>query len=120
MTEESRKALETIRRWRKHPPTKRTSPLPWEGIPEEELREETFSGNPTLLRKELGQLNSALDPELVQAGITLAGYHIEAGARSFAAYTQAMLADLGEAARPYLRPGMKALDIIQALMQPPT
>ncbi|RTL08766.1 MAG: hypothetical protein EKK62_05850, partial [Acidimicrobiia bacterium] len=56
-----------------------------------------------LLRKKLGQLNAGLDPEIVQAGITLAGYHIEAGARSFAAYTKAMIADLGEAARPYLR-----------------
>ena len=43
------------------------------------------------------QVSSGLDPEIVQAGITLAGYHIEAGARSFAAYTKAMIADLGEA-----------------------
>lgn len=56
-----------------------------------------------ILRRKLGQLNSGLDPEMLQAGITLAGYHIEAGARSFAAYTKAMVADLGEAARPYLR-----------------
>jgi hypothetical protein len=54
-----------------------------------------FSGN---------QLNSiGLDPELVQAGITLAGYHIEKGARSFAAYARAMIGDLGEGVRPYLR-----------------
>lgn len=58
-----------------------------------------------LLRKKLSgnTLNSGIDPELLQAGITLAGYHIEKGARTFAAYASAMLADLGEGARPYLK-----------------
>jgi N12 class adenine-specific DNA methylase/predicted RNA methylase len=56
-----------------------------------------------LLRKKLNQINSGIDPELMQAGITLAGYHIERGARTFAAYANAMLVDLGEAARPYLK-----------------
>lgn len=55
------------------------------------------------LRKKFQQLNSGLDPELAQAGITLAGYHIERGARTFAAYAEAMIADLGDAVRPYLR-----------------
>ncbi|MFC3074929.1 PLxRFG domain-containing protein [Shinella pollutisoli] len=58
-----------------------------------------------LLRRKLAgnTLNSGIDPELLQAGITLAGYHIEKGARTFAAYAKAMLADLGEGARPYLK-----------------
>ena len=56
-----------------------------------------------LLRRKLGQLNSGIDPEMLQAGITLAGYHIEKGARTFAAYARAMLGDLGEAVRPYLK-----------------
>ncbi len=58
-----------------------------------------------LLRKKLSgnTLNSGIDPELLQAGITLAGYHIEKGARTFAAYASAMLADLGEGVRPYLK-----------------
>ena len=30
-----------------------------------------------ILRNKLGTLNSGLDPEILQAGITLAGYHIE-------------------------------------------
>lgn len=54
------------------------------------------------LKAKLGQLNSGLDPEIVIDGITLAGYHIESGARKFADYARAMLADLGENARPYL------------------
>jgi N12 class adenine-specific DNA methylase len=56
-----------------------------------------------LIRSKLTQLNSGIDPELMQAGITLAGYHIEAGARSFAAYAKAMTEDLGDIVRPYLK-----------------
>ncbi len=58
-----------------------------------------------LLRKKLSgsTLNSGIDPEIMQAGITLAGYHIEKGARTFAAFASAMLADLGDVARPYLK-----------------
>lgn len=58
-----------------------------------------------LLKKKLsgGTLNSGIDPELLQAGITLAGYHIERGARTFAAYAKAMLADLGDGVKPYLK-----------------
>jgi N12 class adenine-specific DNA methylase len=62
-----------------------------------------------LLKKKLGTLNAGIDPELLQAGITLAGYHVEAGARTFAAYTKAMVADLGDAVRPYLKSFYNAL-----------
>ena len=43
-----------------------------------------------VLRSKLGQLSSGLDPEMMQAGLTLAGHTIESGARSFAAYAGAM------------------------------
>lgn len=56
-----------------------------------------------LLRSKLSQLNSGIDPEIMQAGITLAGYHIEKGARTFSAFAQAMIADLGDMVRPYLK-----------------
>jgi len=36
-----------------------------------------------VLKKNLRNVNGGIDPELPQAGITLAGYHIERGARSF-------------------------------------
>ena len=55
------------------------------------------------LKKKLGSLNSGIDPELLQDGMVLAGAHIEAGARSFAAYSKAMIEDLGDAIKPYLR-----------------
>lgn len=58
-----------------------------------------------LLKKKLGPgtLRSGIDPEILQAGITLAGYHIEKGARTFAAYAAAMVDDLGDAVKPYLK-----------------
>ena len=56
-----------------------------------------------LRKKGRGQLNAGIDPEMLADGITLAGYHIEAGARAFADFSRVMLADLGEWARPYLR-----------------
>ena len=55
------------------------------------------------LRKKLGTVRIGLDPEMFQDGMTLAGFHIEAGARKYADFAKAMIADLGEAARPYLR-----------------
>ena len=57
-----------------------------------------------LLRKRLGgTLNTGMDPEVLQAGLTLAGWHIENGARTFAAFTKAMLEDMGDIVKPYLK-----------------
>lgn len=55
------------------------------------------------LKSKLGTLNSGIDPEILQDGLTLAGAYIESGTRSFSAYSKAMVADLGEKIRPYLR-----------------
>lgn len=56
-----------------------------------------------ILKKKLTQLNSGIDPELFQAGVQLALYHVERGARTFSAYAKAMLDDIGDAALPYLK-----------------
>lgn len=56
-----------------------------------------------LLKKKLGNLNAGLDPEVVQAGIELAGFYIEGGARSFAAYSKRMIEELGDGVRAYLK-----------------
>jgi hypothetical protein len=58
-----------------------------------------------VLRKKLNgtQLNMGLDPEIISAGIDLAGYHIEAGARKFVDYARKMIEDIGDAVRPYLK-----------------
>ena len=56
-----------------------------------------------------GQFNVGLDPKIVQAGITLTAYHIEAGARSFADFTKAMTDDMGGFVAPYLRSWYEAV-----------
>ncbi len=58
-----------------------------------------------LLKKKLSgnQLNSGIDPEIIMAGMELAGYHIEAGARSFVDYSARMVSDLGEGIKPFLK-----------------
>lgn len=48
-----------------------------------------------LLRAKMNQLNAGFDPEIAQAGLTLMGYHIEAGARSFMDAARAVASDLG-------------------------
>jgi N12 class adenine-specific DNA methylase len=52
------------------------------------------------------QLNSGIDPEILSMGTELAVFHIEAGARKFADFTKAMVADLGlsmDQAKRFLR-----------------
>lgn len=52
------------------------------------------------------QLNSGIDPEILAIGAELAVFHIEAGARKFAKFAQAIADDLGTTTvklRPYLR-----------------
>lgn len=56
------------------------------------------------MRAKLGQLNTGFDPEILAIGTQMAAFHVEAGARRFADYARRMLADLGEAIRPYLKP----------------
>ena len=56
------------------------------------------------MRKKLGgQMNIGIDPEILAIGTEMAVYHLEKGARKFAEYATAMIADLGDAIRPYLK-----------------
>ena len=56
------------------------------------------------MRKKLGgQMNIGIDPEILAIGTEMAVYHLEKGARKFAEYAKAMIADLGDAIRPYLK-----------------
>ena len=54
-------------------------------------------------KKLLGQINMGIDPEILAIGTEMAVYHIEKGARKFAEYATAMITDLGDAIRPYLK-----------------
>lgn len=54
-------------------------------------------------RSKLRKDSGVLDFQDMLDGLTLAGYHIERGARTFAAYSRAMLEDLGDEFKPYLK-----------------
>lgn len=56
-----------------------------------------------ILRAKLNQLNAGLDPEMITAGIDIAGYYIEGGFRSFKEYSGKIVEDLGEAITPFLK-----------------
>ena len=68
--------------------------------------------------KKLGQLNFGMDPELIEIGVEMTTYHLEAGARKFADYAKAMVTDIGDAIRPYLKSLYNAArdypDVVQA------
>lgn len=55
------------------------------------------------LKQKLGQLNAGIDPEIIAIGAEMAVYHIERGAVKFADYVKAMVSDLGDVIRPYLK-----------------
>lgn len=50
-----------------------------------------------------GQMNMGIDPEILAIGTEMAVYHIEKGLRKFSDYSKAMIDDLGDAIRPYLK-----------------
>lgn len=54
-------------------------------------------------KKLLGQMNIGIDPEILAIGTEMAVYHLEKGSRKFAEYATVMIADLGDAIRPYLK-----------------
>lgn len=54
-------------------------------------------------KKLLGQMNIGFDPEILAIGTEMAVYHLEKGSRKFAEYAKAMIADLGDSIRPYLK-----------------
>ena len=54
-------------------------------------------------KKLLGQMNIGFDPEILAIGTEMAVYHLEKGSRKFAEYAKAMIVDLGDSIRPYLK-----------------
>lgn len=55
------------------------------------------------LKSKLGQLNAGFDPELFTVGSELAAGYIERGIKKFADFAKRMIADFGNAIRPYLK-----------------
>ena len=70
------------------------------------------------MRQKLNNLNVGFDPEILEIGTKMAIYHIEGGTRKFIQYAKAMIDDLGDQIKPYLKsfynaardlPGMEEL-----------
>lgn len=60
---------------------------------------------PPMRAKNLGKedANVGLDPKLFAAYLIIAGFHIEAGERSFVDFARTLIEEFGNAVRPYLR-----------------
>lgn len=58
-----------------------------------------------ILKEALSGINVGvpLSPQVVQAGIKIAVYHIEAGSHKFIDYASKMISDFGDVVRPYLK-----------------
>ena len=88
-----------------------TSPIREEAVKEETnpsgnrlVTDERYAELCERMRKKLGgQMNIGIDPEILAIGTEMAVYHLEKGARKFTEYAKAMIADLGDAIRPYLK-----------------
>lgn len=50
-----------------------------------------------------GHSNYIFNPKIISAGVGLAGFHIEAGAKTYIDYSKAMVSDIGPSIEPYLK-----------------
>lgn len=55
------------------------------------------------LRAKLNNLNMGVDPEVLAIGLELTAGYIDRGVKKFAEYSKAMINDLGDVVRPYLK-----------------
>ena len=86
------------------PQTLETKPKELEPTP---VEDDFGSKNKMLAKQEMladqGRLYSGVDPEFMYNGFYMAGYYVEGGARSFAAYSKKMIETLGEGIKPFLK-----------------
>ena len=55
------------------------------------------------MRAKLNQLNSGIDPELLEIGVEMAFFHFKGGMRHFADFCKTMIEDCGDKIRPHLK-----------------
>lgn len=54
-------------------------------------------------------MGAPIDPQLLQDGITIAGYYVEGGTRKFNDFVKQMVSDFGDTIRPYLKSWYNAI-----------
>jgi len=103
-TDEHRTVEEVAARQPK-PQPKEEKPAPKQPSANTIFTEDAAAAARERLKKKLGgnRLNSGFDPEILQDGLILAGYHIEKGARTFAAFAKAIVEDMGDVVKPYIK-----------------
>lgn len=65
--------------------------------------DEAYEKAKARMKARLNRLNMGIDPEMVADQIVIAGYHVERGARKFADFARALIADFGDSIRQYAR-----------------
>lgn len=65
--------------------------------------DEAYEKAKARMKARLNRLNMGIDPEMVADQIVIAGYHVERGARKFADFARALIADFGDGIRQYAR-----------------
>lgn len=65
--------------------------------------DEAYEAAKARMKARLNRLNMGIDPEMVADQIVIAGYHVERGARKFADFARALIADFGDGIRQYAR-----------------
>ena len=75
-------------------------------LPDQQGGDESDTDDDGMPEKVQGDIagTGSLDAEFVKDGLTVAGYHLEAGIRKFPDFAKAMIVDLGEGIRPYTAP----------------
>ena len=72
---------------------------------------EAYDATRAVIRDKLSRMSAGIDPTLLVDLAKVGAFHVEAGARSFASWSKAMVADLGEKVQPHLREIWRAAQI---------
>lgn len=86
--------------------TRTSGPVPTEpgyGKANKVVTPEAYAATKAALRDKLSRMSAGIDPTILADMVKMGAFHVEAGLRNFAAWSKAMLDDLGEKAAPHLR-----------------
>ena len=86
--------------------TRTSGPVPTEpgyGKANKVVTPEAYAATKAALRDKLSRMSAGIDPTILADMVKMGAFHVEAGLRNFAAWSKAMLDDLGEKAAPHLK-----------------
>ena len=100
-------------------PTRRVGPLATPdavraaeyGARNKVVTREAYDATRAAVRDKLSRMSAGIDPTLLVDLAKIGAFHVEAGVRNFAAWSKAMVSDLGEKVQPHLREIWRASQI---------